>query len=520
MFQLTVQKKEWNSILLIIKSVIVLFFGLQFGKTGTAYLSIAVLTFILFYTLFDSEIAREFGRFVMRKKLKDENVNLHLQESKMVFFTFVLGLIGGGALFLVANPLAVFLKRAELLMVFRLLAVMLPVSFVTALLIEILATEYNMMLYRILSLVEILAFSGLYVLIKTKLESYGALVQALLHTEMASAYYGILAILFAILLTKIVYLIVLFVLFLKIGNSKLTGEIIDYKKKEVFIPGKIYIRGLPGMLLKFQFCFIAMLFTGRYLNKAEDPIFAISNIGKQYGCIMIVVVAIPFIVEFLTVCLQQKVLLAVTREERKTARKSISASIQYLWIFSIMPAFSILVFKEHIISLLGESFLDSESFLVKTAFLSIPVLIFVFCIRIWNELQPLIVLCITLVGNLVFGLLFWFQMGNTTNSVLLFIGCFLTVMAVIFLILTIREYGIQTEIISKMLFASVFAAVLSLLMLGMKILLTPHLGIKITLCLCLAVGFFLYWILLFSFHILREQDQRALPLIRLFKREK
>ena len=520
MFRFTVQKKEWDLIVLTAESAIVLFLGLQFGKTGAAYLSLAALTFFLFYSVFGSEIAREFGCFAMRRKLKEETVSLHTQESKMLFFTFLLSLAGGGVIFLAANPLSLILGRAELRMVFRLLSVILPISAMVALLKEILVTEYTMLLYRILSLVEILFFVGFYFLIKMKLESYGVLVQALVQTEMAYAYYGILAIFLAILTAKILFAGISVILFVKTKNRVINDEVTDYRKREVFHPTKIYVRGLPKLLLKFQVCCMAMVFTGRYLSKAEDTILAIANIGKQYGCIMVIIVAIPFVVELLTVYFQQKALTAVTREERKTARKSISTCIQYLWIFSIMPAFSILVLKEHIVSLLGQSFLGSESLLVKAAFLSIPVLIIVLCTGIWNELQPLIVLCITLVGNILFSLLLWFQMNNNTNKILLFTGCYLTAMAILFFMLTIREYGIHTEILSKMLFSSVFAAVLSLLMLGMKILLTPHLGVGITLLLCLAVGFFLYWILLFSFHILSDKDQRGLPLIRLLKRGK
>lgn len=520
MFQLTVQKKEWDAMLLIAKSVVVLFFGLQFGKTGAAYFSIAALTFYVFYILFGAQMVKEFGRFILRKKLKDENTNLHSHGGKMLAFTLFLGLVGGAALFLLANPLALFLRRTELLMLFRLLAILLPVSVLTALLDEILATEYPMLVYCILSLVELLAFIGSYLLINMKLEHLGVLLQALLHTELVSAYYGVLAILLAFLVVKVIMGSVLFLLFLKSNNKKSAGELIDNRKKEAFTPTKFYIRGVPEVFFQLQFCFMAMLFTGRYLSKAEDTTVAIANIGKLYGCVMVVAVGIPFIVKLLTVCLQQKAILAVTREERKAARKSISVCVQFLWIFSIMPALSILVLKEPIISLLGESFLDSELLLVKTAFLSIPVLIFVFCTKLWNELQPLVILCITLVGNILFSLFLWFQMDKNTSKVLLYVGCYLVAMAILFLVLTIREYGIHTEILSKMLFASVFAAVLSLFMLGMKILLSPHLGVKITMYLSLAVGFFLYWILLFTFHIVNDKDQKALPIVRLFKKEK
>lgn len=525
MNHMEVKRRQIQALSYMIGVAAFIILGRSTGDNGIAYLAVSVEAFSLFLLLICTSVPEALGRMLRSRNTKGQYKNAALVRKSSMLFQVIMGLAGGGLLFLLSDML-----EAKVLMVpytaflMKLLSPVLVFRAITGVLEGYFQGTGSQMPTVAVSVLRQIFWLGFGLLFGNIMKNYGSKVGELLRNENMTSMYGTIGLVIAMIFTEL--LLLLFLLLIYMGSGRKMSKRSDgLKLTEGFGSsiGTLYGSMSLPILLSLLFRLPVWLGIVMYGKNSTDGSF-VTQYGIYYGKYLTVCALAAFLFWAGVLPLCSQTAGSFRREEHRFAGQLLVSAVHICLVNTLFAAVFMAVLAPQLSQLLftGDTVLAAE--LIRAgSFLVVFGVIGAFLLRLmlltgrqlW-ALGAAGIFCIIFVVVLVICLKA-FKLGIAG---LVYAGLAASgIMCVGAGFLMFRQMKARPGLVSCLAVPGAAAGAIGLLCMLLGNALTPHLGPAVTLLVSLLFSLALYWAILLFLRSFREQELGLIPggrLIRAF----
>ncbi|MDL2300748.1 oligosaccharide flippase family protein [Lachnospiraceae bacterium OttesenSCG-928-D06] len=517
MNRVEVKRRQIEVIQGIFSLIIVIVMGRMLGNSGIAYAAAAYFSLLLFETLVTSSVPDSLGKLIRSRNQKSQYKNVTVVKNTILIYQCVIGILGSLILYGLANVFEryVFCMPNSALII----KVLSPVIFIKSISSVIQGYFKGSGIQTpsiIMGVLRRIFFFGFSLIFFHMFWQYGEKVSALLKNTSFSAMYGAVAFAFSYVITEILLLV--FVIFLYLFRRK---EKKEKEKDGLRLTENIgtaiqnfYHIMIPEILIKLLAIF--PLFAGLFLyqRSIEDISLSIPIYGAYIGQYVIICLIPIGLILCIIYPSCARIVSFYKKEEQRLVEDIFGSVLIYVSALACMFTIFFTVLSPHLVKFLfpltGEaaSFIQSGSLIILTVSLN---LFFLMLLKLNGK--PFLGIILLFIQNVLFtgiSLLFLkaFSMGTMGIVYALLISSSILALSSGFFV--VRQLNVSLYIISYVIMLGVLVVV-GLIIMGLKHIMSPHLGNGMILLLCFLVLNILYWPLLLFAKSFKKEVLNQMP---------
>ena len=506
MNQVAVLRKQIQYYSYVLGAIILLMFGRMIGNNGVAYLAIAMETVGLFMVLLGDDTAEVFGKMLrFRRKRKQYNDALVVKKRIMIL-QFSLGLVCFGAVFLLADVIAIKLFQIpNTALIIRILAPVLFLRMMSTLLIGYfqgsgaqMPAVFSSVLRQILFLILGKLFCGGFL-------EYGEKVSALLKNDDFYGMYGAVGLALAIVLSEVVILIAMVIFYFisdrNYDKKRCESGLHKAERLQDTLQG-FYGLGAAGIgfsFLKRIFVLVALIL-----------LVSLEEIGLYYGkYLLLCAIPVLFVVARYYI-LYARMISAMKNKNGRQVREKIQIGLQYAWCAGILMVVLMAVLAPQIVNAYFPEDAVLLNMLQGGSLLILAVILLAYLVVVHSAHKRKLASLLTLAGAAVFSMVLAVLLGGKMESQLMaviYAGVISLYLAVMILgAITISQYHLKLEYVQVFILPLVCVGVVGVIVLLMSKLLAPHIGNGLTCWLGIVLGVVLYLVALGFCRVFSENE--------------
>lgn len=497
----------------------ILILGRTLGDSGIAYLAVALECFFFLWAVVGGSLSNALGKMLRGRRNRNQYKNVAKLRRDVLIFQMLFGLAGSVLLILCANPLAEKVFRMPysgiLIMLFAPTLFLRTISAVLLGYFQGNKTELPSVISVVLRQVLIL---GLGLLLSNGMMSYGEKISALLGVENVRLMYGGVGVAAGICLSELPVL--LFLLLAYRGSIKQNKENLEagMKTTDSFRSHICILYSNRSIHILIQMLTVLPLLLGVlfFQKSVTDTNASAAEYGTYFGkylpvCgICILLICAPLVSNY------AKVVGAVRKNEKHSARESFQAGIHIAVVHSLFWTAFLSIMSEQLMPILGPGGSDvGVNMLRYGSFLIFLGVLFFYITRILLSLGGKNIVLLGMgIANVLFVILTTVMLNVGKLGILSLVYAVLGAMTVYIVLMAIKLYRMLragVRWLQELAIPMGAACVVGLMCTLLEKAVAPHLGETVTLLICLAPAILLYWLILLLLRSFQEKELSLIP---------